>query len=73
MIPTAMDTLDLVEIVMVIEEVFGADIPAIDAERFDRPREIVDWLELHLPYRRPSKQAAAMLKGLEETQSARTR
>lgn len=64
MIPRAMDSLDLVEIVMVIEEVFGPDIPTIDTERFHSPREIVNWLELHLSNTRPNRQAAAMLRGV---------
>lgn len=64
MIPRAMDSLDLVEIVMVIEEVFGADIPTIDAEKFDSSRGIVDWLDLHLSDKHPNKQAAAVLRGL---------
>ena len=32
MIPKAMDSLDLVEAVMLIEEVFGTEIPDVDAE-----------------------------------------
>jgi len=62
MIPKAMDSLDLVEAVMLIEEVFGTEIPDGDAETFGSPREMVDWLELHLSNERPSKGAAALLK-----------
>ena len=64
MIPKAMDSLDLVEAVMLIEEVFGTEIPDGDAETFGSPRELVDWLELHLSNQRPSKRAAALLKKL---------
>jgi hypothetical protein len=64
MIPKAMDSLDLVEAVMLIEEVFGTEIPDGDAETFGSPREMVDWLELHLSNQRPSKGAAALLKRL---------
>jgi len=53
MIPRAMDSLDLVEAVMLIEEIFRTDIPDGDAESFGSPREIVDWLEPHLSNRRP--------------------
>jgi len=41
MIPKAMDSLDLVEAVMLIEEVFGTEIPDGDAETFGSPREMV--------------------------------
>ena len=67
MIPRATDSLDLVEAVILIEEIFGADIPEIDAENFSSPREIVDWLECHLSNRRPNKEAAAFLKKLAKT------
>jgi len=35
-----MDSLDIVEAVILIEEIFGGDIPSYDAETFDSPREI---------------------------------
>ena len=43
-----MDSLDLVEVVILIEEFFGTDIPSNVAESFRGPKEIVDWLEPHL-------------------------
>jgi Phosphopantetheine attachment site len=64
MIPKAMDSLDLVEAVMLIEEIFGTDIPDNDAENFGSPREMVDWLEPHLLNRRPNKEAATLLRKL---------
>ena len=64
MIPKAMDSLDLVEAVMLIEQVFGTEIPDGDAETFGSPRDMVDWRELHLSNQRPSKGAAALLKRL---------
>ena len=64
MIPKAMDSLDLVEAVMLIEEVFGTEIPDGDAETFGSPRDMVDWLELHLSNQRPNKEAAALLRKL---------
>ena len=64
MIPKAIDSLDLVETVMRIEEIFGTDIPDRDAEGLGSPREMVDWLELHLSNQRPSKGAAALLERL---------
>jgi hypothetical protein len=64
MIPKAMDSLDLVEAVMLIEEIFGTDVPDGDAENFGSPQEIVNWLEPHLSNRRPNKEAAALLRKL---------
>ena len=64
MIPKAMDSFDLVEAVMLIEEIFGTDVPDGDAENFGSPREMVDWLEPHLSNRRPNKVAAALLRKL---------
>jgi hypothetical protein len=62
-----MDSLELVEAVMLIEEIFEIDVPSADAENFGSPREIVDWLELHLPNERPNKMAAALLGELAKT------
>ena len=59
-----MDSLDLVEAVMLIEEIFGTEIPDGDAENFGSPSEIVDWLEPHLSNRRPNKQGADFLRKL---------
>jgi len=56
-----MDSLDLVEKVMMIEEFFGNEIPN---ENFSSPREIVDWLEAHLSNQRPNKEAATFLRKL---------
>jgi Phosphopantetheine attachment site len=64
MIPKAMDSLDLVEAVMLIEEIFGTDIPDRDTEGLGSPREIVDWLELYLSNQRPNKAAIALLRKL---------
>lgn len=38
MIPRAMDSLETVEMVMALEELFGADIPTVDTERFDKSK-----------------------------------
>jgi hypothetical protein len=62
--PKAMDSLDLVEAVMLIEELFGTEIPDSDAKNFGGPREMVDWVELHLSNRRPNQGAAALLRKL---------
>lgn len=59
-----MDSLDLVKAVILIEEIFGADITNGDAENFGSLCEIVDWLELHLSNRQPNKEAAAFLRKL---------
>lgn len=61
MISKNVDSLDLVEQVMLIEEVFDTEIPD---ENFGSPQEIVDWLEQHLSNRRPNKEAAAFLRKL---------
>lgn len=61
MIPKNMDSLDLVEKLMMIEEFFGDEIPN---ENFGSPREIVDWLEARLSNQRPNKEAAAFLRKL---------
>jgi len=62
--PKAVDSLDLVEAVMLIEEVLETEIPDGDAKNFGSPQEVVDWLELHLSNQRPNKQAAALLTKL---------
>ena len=59
-----MDSLELVEAVMLIEEIFGTDIPNADAESFGTPKEMVDWLEPYLSNQRPNKQAESLLKRL---------
>ena len=69
MIPKAVDSLDIVEAVILIEESFGTDIPSGDAEHFGSPREIVDWLELHVSNQRPHERAAAFLRKLAQTQN----
>jgi hypothetical protein len=64
MIPKAMDSLDLVEAVMLIEEIFGTDIPDGDVETFGIPKEIVAWLDPQLSNRRPNKASVLLLKKL---------
>ena len=64
MSPKAMDSLDLVEAVVLIEEITGTEIPDGDAENFSSPREMVDWLELRLSNQRPNKAAVALLRKL---------
>jgi hypothetical protein len=64
MIPRAMDSLDAVEAVMLVEEIFGTEIPNDHAESFGSPREMVDWLEPYLSNQRPNKQASALLRKL---------
>jgi hypothetical protein len=68
-VPKAMDSLDLVETVKLIEEIFGTDIPDGDRENFGSPREMVDWLEPHLANQRPNKEAAALLRGLAKARN----
>jgi acyl carrier protein len=40
--PKRLDSLDFVEVVMLIEEILGTDIPSNDAECFGSPKEMVD-------------------------------
>lgn len=68
MIPEAMDSLDFVEAVMVLQEVLGIEIPADDAEQSGSPREMVDLLEHHLSNQRPTKKAGELLRGLAKSQ-----
>jgi hypothetical protein len=68
MAPTAIDSLDLVEMVMVFEEVFDTEVPNADSERFGSPSEIVDRLERILSNQRPNKAAKALLRKLAKEQ-----
>lgn len=60
MIPKQLDSLELVELLMGLEEFFDVEI----ADEIGSAREIVDYLESRLSYRRPNKQAARFLKEL---------
>jgi hypothetical protein len=64
--PKSMDSLDFVEAVILIEQIFGGEIPSRDAESFGSSREIVDWLEPRLVNRRPNKEAAVLLRRLAQ-------
>jgi hypothetical protein len=67
MLLKATDSLDTVEAVMLIEEIFDTEIPEWDTENLGSPREIVDWLESQLSNRRPNSQAAVFLRELAKT------
>lgn len=41
-VPKTLDSLDIVEALILVEGVFGTDIPSDDAESFGGPGEIVD-------------------------------
>jgi len=66
--PWAMDSLEIIEMVMLVEEVFDIEIPNADLEDFGSPREIVDWLEAHLANKRPNKAAHGLVKKLARDQ-----
>jgi hypothetical protein len=66
--PRAIDSLDLVEIVMVFEEVFSTEIRNDEFERFGSPSEMVDRLERLLSNQRPNKAAKALLRKLAKEQ-----
>jgi hypothetical protein len=62
--PIAMDSLDTVEMMMVIEEAFEVTLPDPSSETFGSPSEIVDWLEVSLSNQRPNKAAQRFLRRL---------
>jgi hypothetical protein len=64
MIPKAADSLDLIEAVMLIEEIFGTEAPDYDGENFSSPGEMADWLGPHLSKQRPNREAARVLRRL---------
>jgi hypothetical protein len=68
MTPRAIDSLDLVEPVMVFKEVFDTEVQNDVLEHFGSPSEIVDRLERLLSNQRPDKAAKAWLKGLAKEQ-----
>lgn len=59
-----MDSLNVIERVMFLEEIFRVDIPNDNVESFGSEREIVDWLEEHLSNVRPNRDAVDVLKRL---------
>jgi hypothetical protein len=63
-----MDSLDLVEAVVLVEGIFGPKLPDGDAKNFEGPRQMVDWLELRCCNRRPNKEAAVFLRKLAKAQ-----
>jgi hypothetical protein len=65
----ARDSLDFVEMLMVLEEVLGTEIPEGGATHCESPHEIVDWLEPLLSSKRPTKQAAELLRSLAKSQN----
>ncbi|HST12547.1 MAG TPA: hypothetical protein VLL05_19385 [Terriglobales bacterium] len=70
MAPRAIDSLDMIEIVMAVEEVFEVDIPDADAGSFGNPRGILDWFEARLSNQRPNKVARALLRKLAHDQQS---
>jgi hypothetical protein len=63
-----MYSLETVEMVMLVEEIFGTDIPEGDAEHAGSEHEMVDWLERYLSNQPPNKEAQAFLKKLAKSQ-----
>jgi hypothetical protein len=56
---------------MAIEEAFGIEIPDVDPDAFDGPRDMLDWLAVHLLGKCISKQAALLLENLAQVPLAR--
>jgi hypothetical protein len=68
MTPRAIDSLDLVEMVMAFEEVFDVEIPDDGIAHSNSPSEVVDRLERVLSNQRPNKAAKALLRKLAKDQ-----
>jgi hypothetical protein len=68
MISRAKDSLEVIEMVIWVEEIFEADIRGNYGENFAGPRDMVDWLESKLSNHRPNKQAATLLRKLAKDQ-----
>ncbi len=64
MIRDEFSSIDLVEVIMAIEESFAVEIPDHDAEAIRGPREIVNWLIVHLAGKAMSDGAALQLENL---------
>jgi hypothetical protein len=69
MMRSAMDSLDFVQFVMVLEEVLEIEISDDEAEHAGGPREMVDILERHLSNQRPTKKAADLLRRLAKSKN----
>ena len=41
------DSLDAVEIILVVEEAYGLDIPDEDAEKFETVKDLVEYVDSH--------------------------
>src|SRR5436853_5333757 len=63
----AMDSLDSVELVIALEELFEVEITDDEAEKLESPRDIVDLLEKLLSNCRPNARAKALLKRLAKS------
>jgi hypothetical protein len=63
-----MDSLDYVEAIFCLEEVFEVEVPEKYSEGFESHREIVDWLEPSLSNTRPNERAKAFLRRLATAQ-----
>jgi len=59
-----LNSLDTVEALMAFEQAFRVELQVHESGDFGSPREMVDWLELHLSNERPSKEASALLRKL---------
>jgi len=64
MIRDELSSVDLVEVIMAIEESFEVEIPDHDAEAISGPREIVNWLTVHLAGKAMSDGAVLQLENL---------
>ena len=64
MIRDEFSSIDLVEVIMAIEESFEVEIPDHDAEAISGPREIVNWLTVHLAGKAMSDGAVLQLENL---------
>jgi len=58
------ESLDAIELVMAIEEVFDVAIPDEPPKNFDEPGEFIDWLEPRVSNQRPNGEARRLLTKL---------
>jgi hypothetical protein len=62
------NSLELVEMVMLVEEIFGTEIPEDDPQNIGSPSEMVDRLEPWVSNQRPNKLASTLLRKLAKAQ-----
>jgi hypothetical protein len=70
MSPKAMNSLDVVEAVILFEEIFGSELPYNETGHLGNPDDMINWLEAFLSNRRPNRQAVALLRRLAKAHNS---